>query len=342
MRMRARGLRNLRAVLAPVAAGMCVMAAAATVLVPALGSAAEEGRPGRGGGPAPSAIHRAYGPGAAPAAPAVAKCTPQNAAQSLRPSSDEGAAVARIKEKGQLVVGVDQNTYRWGYRNPATGKLEGFDIDLARAIAQDILGPKPKVVFKAVPTNQRIPALQKRTVDMVVRTMTINCARKRQVAFSTSYFQAGQQVLAPKSSGIKAFDDSLRGKRVCTAAGSTGETELTARRHGAQMLTVPNQLDCLVRLQLGQADAVVTDNALAAAQAAQDPAVELKGKPFTDEAYGVAMNKDDTDLVRRVNKVLDDYRGGGRPDSPWMRAYRTWLRADMPKISGPPSPEYSD
>ncbi|MEU9119438.1 glutamate ABC transporter substrate-binding protein [Streptomyces sp. NPDC048506] len=340
MRMRARGLMNLRAVLAPVASGMSVMAAAAAVLVPTLGSDADDGA-GRGGASAPPATHRTYGPGVA-ATPTAARCTERTAAESLRPSSGEGTAVARIKEKGQLVVGVDQNTYRWGYRNPATGKLEGFDIDLARAIAEDILGPDAKVVFKAVPTNQRIPALQKRAVDMVVRTMTINCARKQQVAFSTSYFQAGQQVLAPKSSAIKAFDDSLRGKRVCTAAGSTGEAELTAQRHGAEVLTVPNQLDCLVRLQLGQADAVVTDNALAAAQAAQDPTVQLKGKPFTDESYGVAMNKDDTDLVRRVNKVLDDYRGGGAAGSPWMQAYRKWLRADMPEISGPPSPEYSD
>jgi len=339
MGMRARGLLNLRAVLAPVAAGMCVMATAAAVLVPALGGAAGEAGRGRGGAAAPAVTHRAYGPGAAPA---VAKCTARNAAESLRPSPEDGPAVSRIKEKGQLVVGVDQNTYRWGYRDPVTGELAGFDIDLARAVAEDILGPHPKVVFKAVPTSQRIPALQKRTVDLVVRTMTINCARKEQVAFSTAYFQGGQQVLAPKASKIAAFDDSLRGKRVCTAAGSTGESELSARPHGAKVLTVPNQLDCLVRLQLGEADAVVTDNALAAAQAAQDPAVELKGRPFTDEPYGVAMNRGDTDLVRRVNKVLDDYRGDGGTDSRWMRAYRKWLQADLPGISGPPSPEYSD
>lgn len=262
--------------------------------------------------------------------------------QSLRPSPGGGEAVDRIKRHGQLVVGVDQNTYRWGYRDPNTGKLEGFDIELARAIAKDILGPDAKVVFQAVPTNQRITALQKRTVDMVVRTVTINCARKEQVAFSTAYFQAGQQVLAPRTAKITGFDDSLRGQRVCTAAGSTGESELSARRHGARVLTVPNQLDCLVRLQLGEADAVVTDSALAAAQAAQDPTVQLKGKPFTDESYGVALNKDDVDLVRRVNKVLDDYRGGGGADSPWMRAYHTWLEADLPGISGPPTPEYSD
>ena len=331
MRVRARGLRELRA--APVVG---VLAVAAVVLVPA------SGREVAGAGPA--AAHRTYVPRAAQAAkaaPAAAECTPGNVAVSLRPSSGGGAAVDRIKEKGQLVVGVDQNTYRWGYRNPHTGKLEGFDIDLARAIAEDILGPDAKVVFQAVPTNQRVPAVRKRTVDMVVRTMTINCARKEQVAFSTAYFQGGQQVLAPKDSKIVAFDGSLRGKRVCTAAGSTGESELAAQRHGARVLTVPNQLDCLVRLQLGEADAVVTDNALAAAQAAQDPTVELKGEPFTDEPYGVAMNQDDTDLVRRVNKVLEDYRGGGG-GSDWMRAYRKWLEADLPGVSGPPSPEYSD
>ncbi|CAM5629708.1 Glutamate ABC transporter substrate-binding protein OS=Streptomyces rimosus subsp. rimosus(strain ATCC / DSM 40260 / JCM 4667 / NRRL 2234) OX=1265868 GN=SRIM_014205 PE=3 SV=1 [Streptomyces rimosus subsp. rimosus] len=247
----------------------------------------------------------------------------------------------RIKARGRLIVGVDQNTYRWGYRNPATGDLEGFDITLARAIAEDILGPDPKITFRAIPTSQRIPALQKRTVDLVVRTMTINCARKRQVAFSTAYFQGGQQVLAPINARITGFDDSLKGKRVCTAAGSTGETRLAEERHGARVVTVPNQLDCLVRLQLGEADAVVTDNALAAAQAAQDPTVQLKGKPFTDEPYGVAVNRADTDLVRRVNQVLENYREGGG-GSRWMAAYRQWLQADLPGISKAPEPQYSD
>ncbi len=328
MTTRARGLRNLRAALAPVAAGVCVMAATAAVLVPVLG-----------GGPAPRPAP--YGTHSARADAAAADCTPANAAASLRPSSEGGPAVDRIKARGRLIVGVDQNTYRWGYRNPATGDLEGFDITLARAIAEDILGPDPKITFRAIPTSQRIPALQKRTVDLVVRTMTINCARKRQVAFSTAYFQGGQQVLAPINARITGFDDSLEGKRVCTAAGSTGETRLAEERHGARVVTVPNQLDCLVRLQLGEADAVVTDNALAAAQAAQDPTVQLKGKPFTDEPYGVAVNRDDTDLVRRVNQVLENYREGGG-GSRWMAAYRKWLQADLPGISKAPEPQYSD
>ncbi|MFF8290609.1 glutamate ABC transporter substrate-binding protein [Streptomyces sp. NPDC016309] len=267
---------------------------------------------------------------------------------SLPPSTAGGPAVDAIKARGKLVVGVDQNSYRWGYRNPATGKLEGFDIDLARAIAEDILGSRDAVVFRAVPTNQRIAALENGTVDLVVRTMTINCKRIKQVAFSTAYFQAGQQVLAPADSPVKGYDASLRGRRVCSAEGSTAYEALERNSFGAvfkdahdggpedeDVHTVPNQLDCLVRLQMGEVDAVVTDNALAAGQAAQDPAVTLKGKPFTTEYYGVAAKLGNDDLVRRVNQVLVDYRKG-----PWTKAYDTWLRPVLPGISGPPAPKY--
>ncbi|MEU7135164.1 glutamate ABC transporter substrate-binding protein [Streptomyces sp. NPDC046261] len=273
------------------------------------------------------------------AARAPAKCTAPEA--SLRPSTADGPAVQRIKNRGRLIAGVDQNSYRWGYRDPATRELSGFDIDLVRAIAKAVLGDPDKVTFLAIPTNQRIPALEKGKVDIIARTMTINCDRIKQVAFSTAYFEAGQQVLAPKGSPVTAFDDTLKGKKVCTAKGSTGESELKHESHGASVLTVPNQLDCLVRLQLGQVDAVVTDSALAAGQAAQDPSVRLVGKPFTTESYGVAMNLGDTDLVRRVNAVLDDYRRGGA-QSPWMQAYRKWLEHDLRDITAPPEPKYKD
>ncbi|MEU0666867.1 glutamate ABC transporter substrate-binding protein [Streptomyces lavendulocolor] len=267
---------------------------------------------------------------------------------SLPPSTADGPAVAAIKARGRLIVGVDQNSYRWGYRDPATGRLEGFDIDLARAIAQDLLGSRDAVVFRAIPTNQRIAALENGTVDLVVRTMTINCKRIRQVAFSTAYFQAGQQVLAPENSPVTGYDSSLKGKRVCSAEGSTAYEALERQSFGAvfrdrhedspqdeDVHTVPNQLDCLVRLQMGEVDAVVTDNALAAGQAAQDPAVTLKGRPFTTEYYGVAAKLGNDDLVRRVNQVLVDYRKG-----PWTKAYDRWLRTVLPGISGPPAPKY--
>ncbi|MEU3222392.1 glutamate ABC transporter substrate-binding protein [Streptomyces sp. NPDC006976] len=271
---------------------------------------------------------------------------------SVPPSEVDGEAVRRIKERGKLIAGVDQNSFQWGFRDPETGKLEGFDIDLVRAIAKAVLGDENKVIFRAIPTNQRIEALENDKVDVVVRTMTINCARLRDVSFSTPYFLAGQQVLAAKEDhSITGYNSTLAGKRICTAEGSTAYDELKKKSYGAvfedehdgtpadeDQLTVPNQLDCLVRLQLGEVDAIVTDNALAAGQAAQDPAVQLKGTPFTEEYYGVATKLGADDLVARVNKVLLDYTSGGA-DSPWMTSYKKWLANGLPGIEGPPKPQ---
>ncbi|WP_327315120.1 glutamate ABC transporter substrate-binding protein [Streptomyces sp. NBC_01235] len=271
--------------------------------------------------------------------------------QTPAPSSADGPTIAAIKarqgEKRKLIVGVDQNSYRWGYRDPNnTGaELEGFDIDLVHRIAQDILGDPDAVQFKAIPTNQRVPAIQEGRVDMVVRTMTISCSRLADVAFSAPYFKTGQQVLAPKSSTITGYNDSLAKKKVCTATGSTANTKLSDDKKADRLpatvdiaTTVPNQLDCLVRLQLGEVDAVVTDGALAASQAAQDPTVELKGAPFTAEYYGVAMKKDASDLVRRVNQILVEYRASG-----WQASYDKWLSATLGSdaaTSKPPAPQY--
>ncbi|WP_406381455.1 glutamate ABC transporter substrate-binding protein [Streptomyces sp. NBC_01618] len=298
----------------------------------------------------------ASGPGTAQAVQTRADdCTDPEA--SLPPKSDSGPNIEKIRQRGKLIAGVDQNSFSWGYRNPAADKgkdkLEGFDIDLVRAIAENILGDRDAVIYRAIPTNQRIAALENDKVDVVVRTMTINCSRLKQVSFSTAYFQAGQQVLAPKDSTITGFDKSLTGKRVCTAEGSTAYEALEKQSFGAvfkdphdgteadeDRLTVPNQLDCLVRLQLGEVDAIVTDNALAAGQAAQDPAVELKDdKPFTTEYYGVATKRGANDLVARVNQVLVDYRKGGA-NSRWMQSYRNWLEDGLPGISAPPAPKY--
>lgn len=274
------------------------------------------------------------------------ECTnPQD--QSLAPSGDQnGETIQKIRERGYLLVGVDQNSYRWGYRDPnstsKTSELEGFDIDLAHAIAGEILGDRNAIRFRAIPTNERIPAIQNDRVDMVVRTMTISCSRLEEVAFSSPYFETGQQVLAPKTSDITGYDESLANKKICTAEGSTAWETLDADKKADKLVasadiktTVPNQLDCLVRLQLGEVDAVVTDGALAASQAAQDPTVMLKGEPFTTEYYGVAMKKGADDLVRRVNQVLVDYRRNG-----WQQSYDKWLEPSLGESAGPPAVKY--
>lgn len=324
------------------AAASCLAVAVTLLLSTALSTGAR--------GPEAAARHAAATvPAAAPSEARAAVCADgRPAAASLRPSSAAGPAVRRIQERGRLIVGVDQNSYLWGYRDPATGELAGFDIDLVRAIAENLLGPDPQIVFKTIPTDRRIPAIRQGEVDMVVRTMTINCERIEKVAFSTAYFRSGQQLVVPVGSDITGLDESVRGERVCNARGSTAEKLLASEEYApldVRQVKVANQLDCLVRLQLGEADAVLTDNALGAGQVAQDPSVKLVGEPATVEPYGVAMNLGDEDLVRRVNRVLEKYRSGG-DRSRWRASYDRWLADMMDTGTGdepaPPEPVYKD
>src|SRR5207244_965866 len=110
-------------------------------------------------------------------------------------SFSPGTAAAAIQQRGSLRVGVKFNVPQIGYNNPVTGKVEGFDVDLANIIA-DRLGVKAE--FTEAATANRIPFLQQDKVDIVVATLTITDERKQQIDFSHVYYVAGQSLLVKK------------------------------------------------------------------------------------------------------------------------------------------------
>lgn len=262
---------------------------------------------------------------------------------SLRPGSQPapgamppGSTMAAIAERGRLVVGVDQNTYMVGYRDPASGQLEGFDIDVAREIARSIFGDPDRVDLRVVDASQRESALQSGLVDLVIRTYSITCERKQKVDFSTAYYYANQRILAVKGSGIDSAA-TLAGKRVCAVAGTTSLPTLLALESKPTVFGAPTWTDCLLMLQQGQVDAISTDDVVLAGLARQDPNVEVVGPSLGLEPYGVGIRKGDDDLVRFVNGALERMRADGT----WERLYQTWLR-DLGPSPGPPQARYED
>lgn len=247
-----------------------------------------------------------------------------------------GSTMAAIAERGRLVVGVDQNTNLFGYRNPSTGQLEGFDIDVAREIARAIFGDPDRIDLRVVEAKQREPALQSGEVDLVVRTYSITCEREKVVSFSTTYFYANQKILVVKGSGIDSAA-ALSGKRVCTVTGTTSLPALLALDAKPVVIAVTSWTDCLVMLQQGQVDAISTDDAVLAGLKQQDPNVEVVGSSIGLEPYGVGVKLENTDLVRFVNGVLDKMRGDGT----WNRLYDAHLQ-DLGPAPAPPTPRYGD
>jgi polar amino acid transport system substrate-binding protein len=283
--------------------------------------------------------------------PGNAKCVDPEA--SLRPdplpapgAMPPGSTMATIHERGQLIVGVDQDSFPFGFRDSTTGQLEGFDIDLAREIARAIFGPgkaangavdPDHIELKVINPTQRESVLQSGEVDLVVRTYSINCEREDKVAFSATYFYANQKILVMKGSGIDSAA-ALSGKRVCSAFGTTSLSRLFALDPRPTLFGAATWTDCLVMLQQGQVDAISTDDAVLAGLRKQDQEnLEIVGDSMGLEPYGVGVNKQSDDLVRFVNGVLARMRADGT----WERLYDHWL-TDLGPSPGPPAPRYKD
>ena len=309
----------------------------------------------------PEAVEGEAPPSTDVVVPAAPECTAEQAAldptrsyepDGPLPSPDElpsGSTMAKIKDRGKLIVGVSADTLLFGARNSLTNQVEGFDIDMLKEVAKAIFGPDgdQNIQYKVMPYADRLPNLEAGPdnggVDIVAHTMTINCNRWLRIAFSSEYFHAGQRVLVKKGSGFNSIDDLNSAKAtVCAPEGSTNIELLQDPKKSdlygqLVVLAKPDVTDCLVAMQQGQADGATGDDTVLAGLAAQDPNTEVVGKAFTDEPYGLGMGKDNVDFVKFVNSVIEEMRTNGR----WADIYSKWLVGVLSdKVIDPPPAVY--
>jgi len=272
----------------------------------------------------------------ASSAPTTAPAECANPLASYDASGEVGTAVNRIKKRGRIIAGVSADTYLLGSRNPFSGKIEGFDIDMVKAMAKAILGDANAYELRVITAAQRIPSLQDGTVDMVARNMTINCDRWTQIAFSTEYYAAGQKILVRRGSKAKTLAD-LAGQKVCAPNGTSSMANLVKLAPKAIAVGADSHTGCLVLFQSGGVDAITGDDTVLAGLAAQDPyAVVPEQKTFTAEPYGLGFNSRDVDLVRFANNVLADMRRDGQ----WTAVYNRWLAEALGPAPAPPKAVY--
>lgn len=277
---------------------------------------------------------------AAPAAPSTTQPCENDGSElrSYDPSEGtlDGPAVERIRANGRLVAGVAADTFLLGARNAETGQIEGFDIDMVEAVGEAIFGEPGHVELRVITAADRFTFLEQREVDIVVRNTTINCDRWQRVAFSQVYYDAGQKVLVGTDSGIESIED-LADKRICAPAGTTSIDNIQKIQPDAIPVTSTDNSACMILFQNGEADGVSTDDTVLAGLAAQDPYATVLDTDFlTAEPYGIGTNEADDDLVRLINRTLEQMRRDGR----WQESYDTWLRPQLKVPGVQPEPLY--
>jgi polar amino acid transport system substrate-binding protein len=287
--------------------------------------------------PTPLPVDETPAPTTAPTTPpttAPARCDDPLA--SYDPSDTAGTAVKRIQKRGRIIAGVSADTYLLGSRNPFTGKIEGFDIDMVKAMAKAVVGNENAYELRVITAAQRIPSLQNGSIDMVARNMTITCDRWTQIGFSSEYYSAGQKILVRRGSKATTLAD-LAGQRVCAPNGTSSMTNLMKLQPKAIAVGADNHTGCLALFQNGEVDAITGDDTVLAGLAAQDPYADVPDqKAFTAEPYGLGFNSRDVDLIRFANSVLAEMRSDGE----WKRIYDRWLAEDLGPAPAPPKAVY--
>lgn len=210
-----------------------------------------------------------------------------------------------IAGKDTLVVGVSKDQPGLGFRRP-DGTFEGFDVDVARYIAQHMEKKPKKVDFHVVQYSQRESSIQTGKVDMVISSYSITPERKTKVAFAGPYYVAHQDTLVRSpDTNIKNVRD-LAGKRLCAVSGSVSWQRVKIERGvPVQLVQAPTYGDCVTKLTNGELDAISTDDLILAGFAAQKgQAVRFVNAPISDERYGVGIKQGDVTGCEDINKAI--------------------------------------
>ncbi|HZK51133.1 MAG TPA: glutamate ABC transporter substrate-binding protein [Actinomycetota bacterium] len=232
--------------------------------------------------------------------------------------AEEGTPMAEWQEEGSITIGVKFDVPPFGFENPQSNEIEGFDVDMGNYIA-DRLGVEAEYI-EAISDN-RIPFLADGTADLILSTMTITTDRDAEIDFSRPYYVAQGRILVPQGSDIAGIDDLGQGTTVCTALGSTYEATLSEQAPDSELDLVDAYSECLEKIQNESVDAVSTDDVILTGMVIQDENLQLVGDPLTTEPYGVGVAEGETEAAEFLSETIEM----SFEDGTWDELYEEWV-----------------
>ena len=189
-----------------------------------------------------------------------------------------------------------------------TKELTGFDIDLMKAIANKA---GFTVEFKNTPFDSVLAGISTCQFDAAISAITITEDRKKTMGFSDPYINAGQIITVAADNTTITKPDDLKGKRVAVQLGTTGEME-AKKIDGATIKPFDTADLAFQELMNGQVDGVIVDGPTTQVYVDRNKdKIKTVGGMFTDENYGIAICKKNTDLTKKINAALAELQKDG-------------------------------
>jgi len=241
-----------------------------------------------------------------------------------------GTTMAKLSSAGKITIGTKYDQPGIAYKDPATGDMGGFDVEMGRLIAAKL--GIDKVDFKEVISKNREDFIKQGSVDFVIGSYSITDDRKQIVDFAGPYYVTGQQLLVAKDDDSIKGPEDLKGKKVCSVTGSTSIATVE-EKYGANPVPFGTYTECVNQLTGGSVDAVTTDGAILLGYAAKQPdKLKVVGDAFSTENYGIGLKKGDTAFRTWINDQLDK----SFTDGSWKKAFDDTLGKSGVSTPEPP------
>lgn len=221
-----------------------------------------------------------------------------------------------------LRVGTEAGFMPFEYVDDKTNELSGFDMDLIRAIGQEL---GMTVQISNINWDGLIPGLLSNHFDVLIAGITITEERAQSVNFSTPYFESVLTIMVRQENNTIQTLDDLAGKTAAVQISTTGDfvaEELEGIKGINRYNTVPEAMQAVINRN---ADAALIDLPVAQAYLAHNPATPLKamGAVSDSDFFGIAVRKQNTELLEKINGALESLKTNGIYDE----LYNKWFGA---------------
>lgn len=246
-------------------------------------------------------------------------------ASSVGASAADQGVLAQVKQRGTLRIALEGTFPPFDYQDKS-GKLVGFEVDLADALAKR-MGVKPE--FMPTKWDGILAGLDAGRYDVIMNQVTMTPERLKKYDFSQPYTISGQQLIVRKDEQAKITKPAdLAGKSVGVGLGTVYEAWLKKNVPQANVKTYDDDPTKYQDLRVGRTDAVVADRLVSGYLIKQSGGdIVAAGEPFAKENQGIAMRKGSTDLLNAVNKALDDLHRDGT----FKQISEKWFGTDVSK-----------
>ncbi|MDR2368738.1 MAG: cysteine ABC transporter substrate-binding protein [Deltaproteobacteria bacterium] len=175
-------------------------------------------------------------------------------------AADAAGELEKIKQNGKLRVAVFSDKPPFGYVDE-NGENQGYDVYLARRLAQDLLGDPSKVEFVLVEAASRIEIVQADKADVVLANFTVTKERAEQVDFASPYMKVALGVASPSSAPITDVSQ-LAGKKLIVNKGTTADAYFSENHPEIELVKYDQNTEAFNALRDGRGAAIAHDNTL--------------------------------------------------------------------------------